>query len=262
LEFIYSENKVFMESSICILGAVKEEIAGIKGRMKIDRKSKLGTADVFYGTWERRPIILVRTGIGRIRAGGALAMVLDKYSLSMVISIGYAGGTHPDIKAGDLLVARQFLSFPKDGEPPKKTNVPLLLAEQAEKVPPSKKFSAYKGRLLTMDRVVNKPEDKRALGVNHMVNAIDMETSVLAQMAAVRKVPFLSVRAITDTVNEELVDVSSFMEKDGQVSTLKAGWYVLTHPGALGKLISLQEIARRGTKNITEFLIAFLKLVN
>ena len=179
-----------MESSICILGAVKEEIAGIKGRMKIDRKSKLGIADVFYGTWERRSIILVRTGIGKIRAGGALAMVLEKYSLSMVISIGYAGGTHPDIKAGDLLVARQFLNFPKAGEPPVKIDVPLYLSKQAEKVPPSKNFSAYKGRLLTMDRVVNKPKDKRALGENHMVNAIDMETSVLAHMAAVRKAAF------------------------------------------------------------------------
>lgn len=251
-----------MESSICILGAVKEEIAGIKGRMKIDRKSKLGTADVFYGTWERRPIILVRTGIGKIRAGGALAMVLEKYSLSMVISIGYAGGTHPDIQAGDLLVPRQFLSFPKNGEPPMKIDVPLGLTKKAEKVPPSKKFSAYKGRLLTMDRVVNKPEDKRALGETHMVNAIDMETSVLAQIAAVRKVPFLSVRAITDTVNEELIDVSSFMEKNGDVLIRKAGWYVLTHPLKIPKFISLQESARRGTKNITEFLIAFLKLVD
>jgi adenosylhomocysteine nucleosidase len=251
-----------MESSICILGAVKEEIAGIKGRMKIDRKSKLGTADIFYGTWERKSIILVRTGIGKIRAGGALAMVLEKYSLSMVISIGYAGGTHPDIKAGDLLVARRFLSLPNDGSPPEKIDVTSCLAKQAEKVPPSEKYSAYKGSLLTVNEVICKPEDKKMFGEKYGVNAIDMETSVLAQMAAVRKLPFLSVRAISDTVGQKLVDVSSFMEKDGQVSTLKAGWYVLTHPGAIPRFISLQEIARRGTKNITDFLINFLKLVD
>jgi adenosylhomocysteine nucleosidase len=189
-------------------------------------------------------------------------MVLEKYSLSMVISIGYAGGTHSDIQAGDLLVARQFLNFSKDGEPPQKIDVPFCLAEQAEKVPPSKKYSAFKGSLLTMDQVINKPEDKRAIGEDYGANAIDMETSILAHLAAAKKVPFLSVRAITDTVDEELIDVSSFMENDGQVSTLKAGWYVLTHPGKIPKFISLQEIAQRGTKNITEFLIAFLKLVD
>jgi len=251
-----------MENSICILGAVKEEIAGIKGRMKIDHREKLGAADVFYGTWERRPIILVRTGIGKIRAGGALAMVLEKFSLSMVISIGFAGGTHADIQAGDLLVARRFLNFPKDGAPPQKIPDTFCLAKQAEKVPSSKKYTAYKGCLLTVDRVVNKPEEKQALGEDYGANAIDMDTSVLAHMAAVRKLPFLSVRAITDTVDEELIDVSSFMAKDGQISTLKTGWYVLTHPGSIPTFISLQEVARKGTKNITEFLIAFLKLVD
>jgi adenosylhomocysteine nucleosidase len=252
--------QTFMESSICILGALKEEIAGIKGRMKIDNRSKLESADVYYGTWERKPIILVRTGIGKIRAGGALALVLEKYSLSMVISIGYAGGTHPDIEAGDLLVAKQFLNFPKDSSPPRKIEVSSCLATQAEKVPPSEKYSAFKGCLLTMDRVVNMPEDKRAIGEDYGVHAIDMETSVLAHMAATRKIPFLSVRAITDTVDQELVDVSSFMAKDGKVSKLKAGWYVVTHPGTIPKFISLQDIARRGTKNITEFLINFLKM--
>lgn len=251
-----------MEDSICILGAVKEEIAGIKGRMKIDHKSKLGTADVFYGTWERKSIILVRTGVGKIRAGGALAMVLEKYSVSMVISIGYAGGTHPDIEAGDLLVARQFMTFPTDNTPPEKIEVASSLAKLAEKVPPSKKYTAYKGCLLTMNQVVHKPEDKKAIGEDYGVNAIDMETSTLAEMAAVRKIPFLSVRAISDTVDQELIDVSPFMEKDGQVSTLKAGWYVLTHPGSIPTFISLQEVAHRGTKNITEFLKVFLKWVD
>ena len=250
-----------MESSICILGAVKEEIAGIKGRMKIDHRSKLAGADVYYGTWERRPVILIRTGIGKIRAGGALALVLEKYSLSGVISIGYAGGTHPDFQSGDLLVARQFLNFPKDGAPPMKIEVSTCMAKRAEKVPPSKKYSAYTGSLLTIDRVVHKPEDKRAIGEDYGVNAVDMETSVLAHMAATRNIPFLSVRSITDTVDEELIDVSSFMKKDGNISTLKASWYVLTHPGSIPTFISLQEVARRGTKNMTEFLIAYLKLV-
>ena len=112
-----------------------------------------------------------------------------------------------------------------------------------------------------MDRVVNRPEEKKALGEDYDAIAIDMETSVLAQMTALRNLPFLSVRAITDTVDEELIDVSSFMAKDGQISLKKAGWYVLTHPRSIKTFISLQEVAHRGTKNMTEFLIAFLKLL-
>ncbi len=251
-----------MENSICILGAVKEEIAGIKGRMKINHRLKIGTANVFLGFWEGKSIVLVRTGIGRIQAGGALAQVLDKYSLSMVVSIGYAGGCHADIKAGDLLVANRFLNGPKHDELPEEIKVATSLAGQAEKVRPSKKYATYAGRLLTMDRLVRLPEEKNVLGKAYGAIAVDMETSVLAQMAAVKNLPFLSVRAISDTVHQELVDISPFTESDGEISPLKAGWYVLTHPGSIGTFIRLQEITRRGTKNITDFLIAFLKITN
>jgi adenosylhomocysteine nucleosidase len=250
-----------MENSICILGALKEEIAGFKGRMTINHRLKFGTADVFLGFWEGKSIVLVRTGMGRIKAGGALAQVLDKYSLSMVISIGYAGGCHSDIKAGDLLVANKFLNGPKQDELPKEIKVASCLAGKAEKVRPSNKFATYAGRLMTMDRVVRRPEEKNVLGKAYGAIAVDMETSTLATMAAERNLPFLSVRAISDTVHQELVDVSKLTE-DGEISPLKAGWYVLTHPGSIPTFISLQEIARRGTKNITEFLIAFLKLVD
>lgn len=251
-----------MENAICILGAVKEEIAGIKGRMKISHRLKLGTADIFCGFWEKKSIVLVRTGIGKIRAGGALAMVLEKYSLSRVISIGYAGGCHPDLKTADLLVASKFLTGPNDDAPSEEILITSCLAEQAEKVPPSKNYATYTGCLLTVDQVVHRPEEKKALGEDHDAIAIDMETSTLAQMAAVRNLPFLSVRAISDTVDQELIDVSPLMEEDGKISPLKAGWYVITHPQSIPTFISLREIAQKGTKNITEFLMAFFKLVD
>lgn len=256
------KEKSFMENSICIMGAVKEEIAGFKGRMKINHRLKFGSADVFLGFWEGKSIVLVRTGIGKARATEALTQVLNRYSLSMVISIGYAGGCHSDIKAGDLLVANKFLDGPKHDELPVEIKIASSLAGQAERVPPSKKFATYAGRLMTMDRVVRRPDEKNVLGKAYGAIAVDMETSALAKMAGGKKLPFLSIRAISDTVHQELVDVTPLMEDDGKISPLKAGWYVLTHPGSIPTYISLQEITRRGTKNITEFLMAFLKLVD
>ena len=249
-----------MEDTICILGAVKEEIAGIKGRMKINHRLKLGTADVFCGLWEKRSIVLVRTGIGKVRASEALAQVLENYSLSMVISLGYAGGTHPDLKSGDLLVADRFLVGPKHDEPPEEIPIKSCLTEQVGKVLPSDKYPVHRGGLLTVDRVVNLPEDKKSLGENYGTMAIDMETSVLAQLAAENNLPFLSVRAISDRVDQELIDVTPFMEKDGKISKLKAGWYVVTHPASIKTFMSLQEVANRATKNITEFLMAFFRV--
>ncbi len=253
-----------MKPSICILGAVKEEIAGIKGRMKIDERLRFGKADIWRGIWEGKRITLVRTGVGKKRAKDVLTQVLNHFPITMVISIGYAGGTHPDLKTGNLLIADRVLDTPKDGNPPEVITVTATLAEKAASLQKSDehdfKYTLFKGCLLTVEQVIHRPEDKKALGEKYSALALDMETSELAKIAAKRDVPFLSVRAISDTVEEELVDVSSFVEPDGEISKLKAGWYVLTHPASLRKFIALKDIAQQATKNLTEFLIAFLRV--
>jgi adenosylhomocysteine nucleosidase len=251
-----------MKPSICILGAVKEEIAGIKGRMKIAEKLRFGKTDVWAGTWEGNSIALVRTGIGKKRAKEALTQVLDNFRLSLVISIGYGGGTHADLKTGDLLVADRVVTVPSDGGPVEEIPVTSTLTEKAANLPAPDKFSIFKGGLLTVETVIHRPEDKKALGEKYDAMALDMETSELAKIAAQREVAFLSVRAISDTVEQTLVDVSSFVEEDGEISKLKAGWYVLTHPTSLRKFINLKDIAQQATKNLTEFLISFLRSKN
>jgi adenosylhomocysteine nucleosidase len=250
-----------MKPSICILGAVKEEIAGIKGRMKIEEKLRLGKTDLWTGTWEDHPIALVRTGIGKQRAKEALTEVLTNFPITMVISIGYAGGTHADLKTGDLLVADRVLAVPNDGGPVDEIPVTESLAEKAAGLQAPEKYSVFKGTLLTVETVINRPEDKKTLGESYGAMALDMETSELARIAAKKEVPFLSVRAISDTVEQGLVDVSSFVEEDGEISKLKAGWYVLTHPGSLKDFINLKDIAQLATKNLTEFLIEFLRVL-
>jgi adenosylhomocysteine nucleosidase len=252
-----------MKTSICILGAVKEEVAGVKGRMKIESKRRFGNTDIWRGIWEGKRITLVRTGIGKQRAEEALTRVLNNFPIVKVISIGYAGGTHADLKTGDLLIADKILAVPKDGQAPEEIPItPALVEKSASLQKPDehdRKYTIHTGRLLTVAEVVHRPEDKKALGEKYDSMALDMETSVLAKIAAEKEVPFLSVRAISDTVEEELVDVSSFVEPDGEISKLKAGWYVLTHPTSLRKFIALKDIAQLATKNLTEFLIAFMR---
>lgn len=249
-----------MTHRICILGAVREEIAGVKGRMKIDKRRQFGKTDAWSGTFEGNPIVLVRTGVGKKRAGEALTRVLDNFPVSTVVSIGYAGGTHPDLAAGDLLIADRALTAPKDGGPPEEVRVTSALAAKAANFQPDGRgFSIFKGSLLTVDAVVRRPEDKKMLGETCGAMALDMETFELAGIAADRNLPFLSVRAISDAMEQELVDVSSFVEKGGEISRLKAGWYVLTHPGLLKDFKSLKEITQLAANNLTEFLTAFLR---
>ena len=231
-----------MEKRIAIIGAIKDEIAGIKKEMRITNNLRWPTGNAFAGTWRDAPIVLVRSGMGCDRARRALAEIAGKYTLKRIISIGYAGALDPSLKVGDVVVADQVVyyetlkSYSLDGE---------LLGTMPE---------VARGTLLTVDQVVATPPEKKALREKYSAVAVDMETFALAEETQARNLPFASVRAITDTADQELIDCSHLVEADGEVSKLKAGWHVLTHPGDLKGMIDLGKHAKTATASLTEFL--------
>jgi adenosylhomocysteine nucleosidase len=237
-----------MEKRIAIIGAIKDEIAGIKNQMQITDTLRWPTGNAFAGTWQGVPIVLVRSGMGRDRARRALAEITGKYDLECVISIGYAGALDPVLQVGDLVAADQVVYY--------ETLKSYSLDEKFLSTMPE----ARRGTLLTVNEVVATPPEKKALREKFSAVAVDMETSALAEEAQARNLAFASVRAITDTANQELIDCSHLVAEDGDVSKLKAGWHILTHPGDLKGMIELGQHAKLATVNLTVFLKRYFEL--
>jgi len=237
-----------MEPRIAIIGAIKEEIAGIKQEMQITHTLRWQTGNAFVGEWQGAPIVLVRSGMGRERARRALVEVAEKWELKEVISIGYAGALDLSLEVGDLVVADQVIEIgsSRPGEEVKSYSLDKEIF---------KTIAGARGRiLLTVDRVAATSEEKKQLRDTYSAVAVDMETSALAAEAQARNLSFISVRAITDTADQELIDCSHLVAEDGDVSKLKAGWHVITHPGDLKGMIELGQHAKLATANLTEFL--------
>jgi adenosylhomocysteine nucleosidase len=237
-----------MEKRIAIIGAIKDEIAGIKNQMQITDTLRWPTGNAFVGEWQGVPIILVRSGMGRDRARRALVEVAERFSLEHVYSIGYAGALNPALEVGDLVVADKVIEI--DSSQPDENMKSYSLDKEIFNTT----AAARQRILLTVDRVVSTPKEKKLLREKYSAVAVDMETSSLAAEAQARNIPFISVRAITDTADQELIDCSRLVAEDGDVSKLKAGWHILTHPGDLKGMIDLGKHAKLATANLTEFL--------
>ncbi len=236
-----------MEKRIAVIGAIKDEIAGIKKEMRITDTLRWPTGNAFAGTWRGVPIVLVRSGMGCDRARRALAEIAERYDLKEIISIGYAGALDPSLKVGDVVVADRVVyyetlkSYSLDGE---------FLGTMPK---------ARRGTLLTVGRVAATPQEKKALREKYSAVAVDMETFALAEETQARNLPFASVRAITDTADQELIDCGHLVADDGEVSKLKAGWHVLTHPGDLKGMIDLGQHAKTATANLTEYVSQWIQ---
>ena len=99
-----------MKKIIAIMGAVSEEIAGIKKVMNISKRVRLGKSEAWPGKWLGKDIVLVRTGIGKKRAKEATCQVIEKFQPEVIISLGYAGALIEGMNVGDLLIAKTIMS--------------------------------------------------------------------------------------------------------------------------------------------------------
>jgi adenosylhomocysteine nucleosidase len=239
-----------MNNCIAIFGALKEEIAGIKQAMNISGHMRLGKTSAWPGKWEKQSIVLVRSGVGRQRAEDATLQVIDRFQPSTLVSIGYAGAVQPGLNVGDLVIADTIIEEKKKGK--YSPNSDWL--NRAKGVSCPEGFKAVVGGLLTVDNVIHDSQSKQELGKNYSVQAVEMETSAIAKVAEEKDVPLLSLRVISDRLDQELLDSSSFLGSDGEISTLKAGWYVLTHPGSIESALSLRSQTQIATQALTKFL--------
>ena len=110
-----------------------------------------------------------------------------------------------------------------------------------------------------MNQVISDSSTKQELGSSHKALAVDMETSSLIGHCIEKNIPFISLRAISDTMEQSLVNTNSFVDGEGKISKIKAGWYAATHPHVIKNLISLRSQSQKATANLTESLGVFLR---
>ena len=246
-----------MKDAMCVIGALKEEIFGIKAQMDIHETVSAGLGRAYYGRWFHHPVILVRSGVGRKLAKRALEEVVSRFSISEIVSIGFAGGLEPKLETGDLIIADSVReTHSETGIPSPESLLPLdsHLLDQALRLSFRDKLTIKSGGLVTVDTPACSREEKQKLHRHYSAIAVDMETSSLLRLAISKKIPFLSVRSISDSADQELVDFSHCFNEEGEISRFKAGWHVLTNPSLLPKAETLRQASRFAAKNLTCYL--------
>jgi nucleoside phosphorylase len=102
---------------IALLGALSQEIAGLRRQMAVEEVVANPVCQIHRGQLREKPCILVQTGIGRRRAEKATQSVLERYPVTTLISIGFAGALTPDLTIGDVVACstvRGASGFGKD----------------------------------------------------------------------------------------------------------------------------------------------------
>jgi adenosylhomocysteine nucleosidase len=246
---------------IAVFAALRLEVQRFLRRVDVRERARLGRFPVTLGEYEGRPLLVCFTGIGS-RAAEAAATVLGRYRPESVLSVGLAGALSPECAVGDLVFCEKVYRAEPESETGRADGPmlsDLLLLEAARRACSGRGLSAHTGSSLTTSCLVTEPRHKTLLRQATGMDVVEMESYWVGRAALEQRLPFLAVRAISDGVEDPVVDIPGAVTPEGDQRVRKVLPYVLRHPGSIPHLLRLAGGELKAVASLTRFLEAFVR---
>lgn len=197
---------------IGIIGAMDEEVEGLKALMEDSVITQKASMDFYAGTLEGKNVVIVRSGIGKVNAAVCTQILADDFGVEVVINTGIAGSLNNDINIGDIVISTDLIhhdmdavafGYPK-GQIPQMDKFSFqsdsalrsLAVKACREVNPD--IQVFEGRIASGDQFVADQSVKDFIVSEFGAYAVEMEGAAIAQAASLNKIPFLVIRAISD----------------------------------------------------------------
>lgn len=223
-----------------VLAALPDEVRELRA-MLTDMRPLPGEGRVQRGRWRGRDVALALTGDGDRNARVGAAAALRRVRARVVIAIGVAGALSPELAMGELLVAHRVMRENGDAwqaPPPWLAGAAGLAGARAAAFISAPRLAATvadKQRLLSLT-------DARAPG---LMAAVDLESAAFAAAAAAHRLPWLILRAISDTAAEELPPLlNRCLDEGGAIRRGLLAARLFSQPSTLTRLLQLRQRVR------------------
>lgn len=211
-----------------IIGAMDEEVAKLKEHMDDVNVETIAAMDFYEGKLNGHPVVVVRSGIGKVNAGMCAQILALKYNVDAIINTGIAGSLDADIDIGDIVLSTDTLEHDMDavafgypvGQIPRMDTLSFtadeklrsIAKEVCNKVNPD--ISVFEGRIVSGDQFVSDKAKKEWLSSTFSGSCTEMEGAAIGHAAYLNKIPFLIIRAISDKADDSAsVDYPTFEAK-------------------------------------------------
>ena len=210
-----------MDAGVCmnriaIIGAMEAEVTTLKSALHNVQTHSFGkAATVYTGELFGKNIVLCQSGIGKVNAAIATTLVIDHFSPDCVINTGSAGGIGKGLRVGDVVIGTEIAhhdvdvtafgyAFGQVPQHPTHYTSSLHLIELAQTAACA--FDAANvqhGMIISGDQFVNdQTQIDLMLHRFPQALAVEMEAAAIAQTCYQMNKPFVIIRAISDSAEE------------------------------------------------------------
>jgi adenosylhomocysteine nucleosidase len=214
---------------VAIVVALEREVSPIIKRWRSEEREYDGRRFRFF---ENDRAVVVCGGIGKQAARRATEAIVSWYKPTAVISAGFAGALHSELKVGMPVRVRKLIDA-ADGS--------------------SYDLEGGTFTLISTSEVAGAGQ-KEKLARAYGAQAVDMEAAAVALGAQKHGVQFLAYKAISDEVDFELPAMQRFITHDGRFQTARFAAFGMLRPWLWPKLIQLARNSAKATKTLCEWL--------
>jgi len=231
---------------IVVTFAVEAEFAPWRKQREFRCISKV-PFEIYDAKVGQHTVRVLLTGIGWECARRTTASVMEDV-FDACVSSGLAGGLRSAYRASDILAFREV------GEISGRRTMPSTtwLLDQA-----ANRGASTAEKLLTSKKLILTAAEKNRIGL--FGDAVDMESFRVMAAAQGRGIPALTLRAISDTVEEDLpMDFSEHISENGQIAVGRILGKIAYSPQLIPAMIRFGSRTKRVAEKLCEFLDSFI----
>lgn len=196
---------------IGIIGAMPSELADIRAALPGSEIVKKAGFEYYVNRIsDDTEVIHVCSGIAKVNAAVCAQALIDTFEPDAIVNAGIAGGMNRDVKVCDIVISTEVcphdldLHFLNDYPPYcgiYKSDENLM--ELAARCCDSFEIKHFFGRIVSGEAFISDNAVKKSIEERLAPYAVDMESSAVGHCAYLNKVPYVSVRCISDNADDE-----------------------------------------------------------
>ncbi|MCJ8318609.1 MAG: 5'-methylthioadenosine/S-adenosylhomocysteine nucleosidase [Colwellia sp.] len=204
-----------------IIGAMEPEVAILKAKLENCETFTHAGYTFYQGQLNGNDVVIVQSGIGKVAAALATAILIDKFQPDYVVNTGSAGGFEQSLKVGDIVISSEVRYHDVDvtafgyeiGQLPANpaAYIPhpsLVKAAQAGiaqlETSEGNNIQTIVGLITTGDTFMTKDDDIAKARANFpTMAAVEMEGAAIAHTCHQFNIPFVIIRSLSDIAGKE-----------------------------------------------------------
>lgn len=230
---------------IGIMSAMREEIQALLPLLENTQQVTKGKRDYYTGTLFGKEVALVFSRWGKVASATTATQLINDFDIEELIFTGVAGGIHPDLNIGDIVIGKQLVQHDMDASPLYDVfEIPLIDKTFFETNPDNREqlLNASQSFIKNYIDIISEKEAKSlhitdpkvvvgdiASGDQFISNksqmnfitshlesvvCVEMEGAAVAQVCYDYDIPFSIMRVISDKANDDAhIDFPLFVEQ-------------------------------------------------